>query len=98
MRKILLILLGAIVSTSCTKDEMRVEAYKIETGYGYRITEHGKTMIQQGSIPSVPGNKKFCDSLDALRVGNEVIKLLRTGKIPAITADDLRRLNIKLKC
>lgn len=88
----------ATAAISCQKDGMKIDVYKIDTGYGYKITQNGKILIKQNTIPSEPGGKKFCDSLDALKVGTEVMKLLHYDKVPAITGDDLNRLNIKLKC
>lgn len=85
-------------SVSCKEEDFKAEVFAVGGGYGYHITKQGKILIRQESVPAEPGNKKFCDSLDALKVGNEVIKLLHKGKIPAITKDDLKRLDIKLKC
>lgn len=98
MKKIFLLLAGLLFAASCSQKEVTAQVYKINGGYAYKVIYKDRTLINQSAIPSVPGNKKFCDSLDAVKVSNEVIKLIKSRKTPTITKDDLSRLKIKLKC
>ncbi|WP_297332950.1 DUF4907 domain-containing protein [Flavobacterium sp.] len=98
MKIIFLFIVAAVAAVSCSNDILLVEVYKSDAGYGYKITENGKVLIKQNTIPSQNGNKMFCDSVDALKVGNAVKNLIQENKVPTIKQDDLYRLNIKLKC
>lgn len=93
-----LLILSTIACLSCKRDNLELQVYKVDNGYGYEIIHKDRILIKQNSIPSVQGNKKFCDSIDAVKVGNRVIDLLRSNKIPVIKDKDLKKLNIKLKC
>jgi Domain of unknown function (DUF4907) len=100
MKKIVFLIVSALLLFSCgkDKDKLTAEVYRLDGGYGYKIIYKDRILIKQTAIPSLPGNKKFCDSIDAVKVSNEVVKLLKSRKSPTITGSDLQRLKIKLKC
>lgn len=87
-----------LVSCNGKDDEVAAQVYRQDGGYGYKIIYRERVLINQGAIPAIPGGKKFCDSLDAVKVSNEVLERFKNRTTPTITADDLKRLKIKLKC
>lgn len=95
---ILTVCIGFLVSCDGHKSDITMEVYRQEGGYGYKIIQKNRLLINQSIIPSVQGNRKFCDSIDAVKIGNEVIKMIKKHKTPVITTNDLQRLKIKLKC
>lgn len=71
------------------------EVYRLdENKYGYNVLYKGKIFIKQETIPSIEGNKRFNDSIDALKVLDLVLIKLNDGKNPSVTKQDLKKLNI----
>lgn len=50
--------------------------------FGYKIIADGKPMINQESMPAVPGNKGFPRKIDAERMANLVIFKLKNNIMP----------------
>jgi len=100
MKVLLKLLLVFIILTSCKEREeiLTSKVYKIKNGYGYKIIMKDKVIIKQNCIPAIQGNIPFCDSLDALKVSQIVIKKIKRKKMPSIQAEDLMKLKIKIKC
>jgi hypothetical protein len=64
-------------------------------GWGYRISEKGKQIIDQQTIPGVPGNQGFLTSEDAQKVAELVIEKLEKGSFPpTISEEELQKLGI----
>ena len=64
-------------------------------GWGYRISEKGKQIIDQQTIPGVPGNQGFGTSEDAQKVAELVIEKLEKGTFPpTISEEELQKLGI----
>lgn len=64
-------------------------------GWGYRISEKGKQIIDQQTIPGVPGNQGFLTSADAQKVAELVIVKLEKGTFPpTISEEELQKLGI----
>lgn len=64
-------------------------------GWGYRILEKGKQIIDQQTIPGVPGNQGFLTSEDAQKVAELVIEKLEKGTFPpTISEEELQKLGI----
>ncbi|AXG73312.1 DUF4907 domain-containing protein [Flavobacterium arcticum] len=80
------------------KGDLKSIIYPVENGYGYKITHNNKILINQAHIPSIEGNKVFCDSIDAAKTASFVKELIKSKKSPTITKADLTALNIKTKC
>lgn len=73
-----------------------VKVYKTDdNGYGYKIIRDERPLIVQPFIPGVPGKQPFRTSDDALRVGEMVLKRLKSGQIYSITPTDLNHLEVK---
>ena len=100
MKVLLKLVLVFIILTSCKepREILTSEVYKIKNGYGYKIILKDKVIIKQNCIPAIQGNIPFCDSLDALKVSQIVIKKIKSKKMPSIQAEDLMKLKIKIKC
>jgi outer membrane protease len=96
--KIMPILVLACSCNTKKKDELQSTVYPVENGYGYKIIHNNKVFINQAYIPSIEGNKVFCDSIDAAKTANFVKELIENRKSPTITKADLTALNIKTKC
>jgi hypothetical protein len=64
-------------------------------GWGYCISEKGKKIINQETIPGIPGNQGFNTSEDALKVAELVrSKLERATFPPTVSEEELQKLGI----
>lgn len=64
-------------------------------GWGYYISENGKQIINQETIPGIPGNQGFKTSEEALKVAELVrSKLERATFPPTISEEELQKLGI----
>jgi nicotinamidase-related amidase len=64
-------------------------------GWGYSISEKGKRIIDQQTIPGVPGNQGFQTSEDAQKVAELVIEKLEKGAFPpTVLEEELQKLGI----
>jgi hypothetical protein len=77
-----------------------IHAFEITTlqsasGWGYQISQNGKLVIDQPTIPGRPGNLGFQTEEDAIKVAELVkSKLLAKEFPPSISEADLQNLNI----
>lgn len=65
-------------------------------GYGYRIFNGEKLIIQQETIPGFVGETAFVTHDDADKVAKCVIAKLLKGVSPTVTLDELNALGIDL--
>jgi hypothetical protein len=64
-------------------------------GWGYYISEKGKQIIKQETIPGVPGNQGFQTSEEALKVAELVRSKMEKGTFPpTISEEELQKLGI----
>ena len=67
-----------------------------ENTFGYEITEQGKIIVRQKTIPSLPGNKGFKTKNDAEKcAGLVILKLSRNIMPPTITPKEIDSLGIQ---
>ncbi|VAW21476.1 hypothetical protein MNBD_BACTEROID01-609 [hydrothermal vent metagenome] len=78
------------------KDKLKLETFRSEDGWGYRIIKNGRTFINQSYIPAIPGNHAFLTEEDALRVGKLVLKKVKELEIPSITVHELDSLGVSI--
>lgn len=90
-----------VLACSCRHKKnhsLQADVFAAGGGFGYIISQQGKILIKQENIPAVYGTIPFCDSIDAIKVGNLVVQKIENKQSPAITTQDLARLKIKTKC
>ncbi|MBJ2172711.1 DUF4907 domain-containing protein [Aureibaculum sp. A20] len=73
-----------------------IETFKVDQGWGYNILQQDKLFIKQNYIPAVKGNHPFFTKNDAYKTAKLVIKRLDKNKLPTITIEDLKHLNVTL--
>ncbi len=77
-----------------SKDVLHSVVVKYDDGYGYRIFNGDRLVIQQEFIPGVKGNLKFESGEMAKNVAEKVVHKLANGKNPIITIKELRVLGV----
>jgi hypothetical protein len=66
-----------------------------ENTFGYEILDQGKILVQQKTIPSLPGNKGFQTEDDAKKCAGFVISKLKQNIMPpSVTPEELDSLGI----
>lgn len=84
-------------TTNHSKQNNRFDIQTLRTanGWGYQISQNGKMLIDQPSIPGRSGIQGFQTENDARNVANLVCAKLK-AKIfpPTVSEDDLKNLNI----
>jgi Domain of unknown function (DUF4907) len=85
---------------SCKEDKLvfNGKVYKIENNiFGYEVIYKGTVFIKQENIPAIEENKKFTDSIDALKTLDLVLKKLNSGQKPTLTLEEIKKLNLKIE-
>jgi len=66
-----------------------------ENTFGYEILDQGKILVQQKTIPAMPGNKGFQTEDDAKKCADFVISKLNQNIMPpSVTPEELDSLGI----
>ena len=80
---------------SLQTDRFDIQTLQTANGWGYQISQNGKMLIDQQSIPGMAGIQGFQTENDARNVANLVCAKLK-AKIfpPTVSEDDLKNLNI----
>jgi hypothetical protein len=92
----------AIQKKAATKQFAKTQLTAIVTNagdnrFGYYILADGNILIDQKTIPAVPGNKGFISEAEAKRTADFAIKKLKQGEMPpTLTEKDLKKLKITL--
>ncbi len=62
--------------------------------FGYSVLANGKLMIQQKSIPAMPGNEGFKTKAAAEKVVQLVIGKIKKGEMPpTVSIEEMKKLN-----
>lgn len=97
------VLLTASLLLSCNQKapenhagQVYVELKPVQTdsGWGYEIYVNDTLYIKQKYIPTISGNHAFKSQEDATKAGKLVMTKLKHGKIPTLTQDELKEMNI----
>lgn len=62
--------------------------------WGYYIMKGGKIIIKQDIIPAISKKVSFQSEEDAKKTGNLVLQKLNSGNLPAVTIQELQKLQI----
>jgi hypothetical protein len=97
-----LALSSSIVRNIDTREKPDIKyTYKIvpsmQNTWGYNIFKNKKLLIQQNTIPGIPGFMGFKNKIDAEKVAGLVIEKLKKGEMPpSVNENELKKLNIFL--
>lgn len=80
--------------THADSSTVTVYTFQVGQGYGYAIFVNGKEFINQNCIPVIQGNKPFVSRQQAGKTGKFVAQKLRNKQLPALTLEDLDKLDI----
>lgn len=95
--KFLNLIVILLLLISCNrKEEFKVNAFKVNNGWGYTIAINNKTIIKQTVIPTVSRNESFKNEKDALKVGNLVLQRIKQNLSPTVAKKDLILLEISI--
>ncbi|MDQ3190746.1 MAG: DUF4907 domain-containing protein [Bacteroidota bacterium] len=73
----------------------KVETFQTATGWGYKIFNSEKILINQENIPAVSGIKSFKSEDEAMITANLAVKKIKNGFFPpTITISELDSLKI----
>ncbi|SDL01538.1 protein of unknown function [Catalinimonas alkaloidigena] len=75
-------MVGGIVWFTPTTPPYRVEAYAVEGGWGYRILQDQKTVIDQPFVPVRAARQPFHSETQALQTARLVVAKLESHQFP----------------
>lgn len=65
--------------------------------FGYYVFVDGQLMVEQKTIPGLPGNKGFISEAEAKKTADLVIKKMKEGEMPpTVTETELKKLSIAM--
>ncbi|WP_158639445.1 DUF4907 domain-containing protein [Arachidicoccus ginsenosidivorans] len=81
---------------------LRVQAVKLtasaaDARWGYEIYVKDSLLIRQLSVPAVAGKYGFTSKADAEKIGEMVIRKLKTHQIPSISLEELTKAGVRYK-
>lgn len=75
--------------------EYKVQTFKTNTGWGYKIFSSEKILINQENIPAVSGMISFKSENEAMVTANLAVEKIKMGLFPpTITIEELDSLNV----
>ncbi|MHA7944310.1 DUF4907 domain-containing protein [Formosa sp. 3Alg 14/1] len=93
-----IVLICVVVFQLNSNSGYNVHVYKLNTGYGYEISMDSKLLIKQDHVPAIAAQHTFCNSDDALKIANLVVRKLEHKENPRITKAELDKHAIALNC
>lgn len=75
-------------------DNIRLEPYEVDTGWGYRVYVNDRRFINQDQVPAVSGRHVFASKEEAIRVGELVVEKIKQQELPYVTIAELQALHV----
>ena len=72
--------------------DYKLKIIKLESGWGYTISNDQGIFIYQENIPVYQGVRSFPSKSTAKKTGKLVLKKLRERKLPVVTKNDLDQI------
>jgi hypothetical protein len=82
------------VIPSKVEENITVQCYQTEIGWGYRIVVNDKTFINQPFIPVIADHKGFPTKESAEKIGQIIVERLKNHEKPIITVTDLKNSDL----
>ncbi len=76
------------------KENVILETYRSEIGWGYKIFKNGRVYINQQYIPVIRGKTPFATKEEAKKVGEVVLEKVKNSEAPYITEQVLDSLKV----
>lgn len=94
--RIILVISLSFSTCQCQKSsDYKVETFKTEIGWGYKVSQKGKTIINQPMIPAINGNRGFATGEEADQAGQLVVEKLEKGQFPpSLSLEELEKLGV----
>jgi hypothetical protein len=87
-----------VYSLFLRKPDYELQTITTPKGWGYQIIHNGKTVIDQPTVPGLPGQRGFATEELARRVGDRVVSKLRQGQFPpTLTPPELNQLGVSVQ-
>jgi hypothetical protein len=83
-----------VVRITSSPNADKVIAYRVEGGWGYRISHNDQVYIDQPFIPLLPGKNAFPSKRAALKTGKIVLERIQKQQLPVLTFDDLEKMGL----
>jgi len=83
-----------VITPPPVKENITVQSFQTEIGWGYRIVIDNKTFINQPFIPVIGGHKGFPTRESAEKIGQIIVERLKNHEKPIITVTDLKNSDL----
>lgn len=92
------LVLITIYSLFFRKPDYELRTIITPNGWGYQIVHNGKTVINQPTVPGMPGQHGFANEDLARKVGERVVSKLRQGQFPpTLNPSELSQLGVAVR-
>jgi hypothetical protein len=101
IQSVTILLIGLSIVTTYSlfrqKSQYELQTTPTPTGWGYQVILNGKTVIDQPTVPGLPGQRGFASEALARKVGERVVSKLRRGQFPpTLTPPELSQLGVSV--
>lgn len=87
-------LIYVVVLRDSPGDQLEVKTYRVAQGWGYKIMQQDKVIIDQPFIPVLTGTDAFPTRRSAFKAGMLVKQKLLNNQLPALTIKDLEKIGL----
>ncbi len=101
IQSLAILLIGLAIVTTYSlfrqKSQYELQTTRTPTGWGYQVMLNGKTVIDQPTVPGLPGQRGFASEDLARKVGECVVSKLHQGQFPpTLTPPELSQLGVSV--